>query len=42
MTKFKHYIRINKVAIWSEAYMNYRILERLLKPLLIFNNNMVK
>jgi hypothetical protein len=42
MTKFRHYLKINRVAIWGEAYMNYKILERLLKPLIIFNKNMIK
>jgi SPX domain protein involved in polyphosphate accumulation len=42
MSKFKHHMKINKVATWNEAYMNYNVLERLLKPLIILDNNMIK
>jgi hypothetical protein len=36
MTKFKYILRRDKIATWNEAYINYKLLCNLLKPLFHF------
>ena len=42
MTKFKFYLKRNLIATWKEAYINYNVLERLLKPLQVLEKKMIK
>jgi hypothetical protein len=42
MTKFKYILKRDKIAAWNEAYINYKLLCNLLKPITILNDNMLK